>query len=423
MRGLEGLQRDARSLLDVARSAADPGPAVSRAFPADLGGACCLFAAGKAAAPMLGAAVRRARELGVSVSGVFAACAEEASAQVRAMVDGLGVPCEVRGCDHPLPTRRSVSAAQGVLAWLDGLPAGVTLVVLLSGGASAYLAMPGVGIDRYAQLTAALQGAGATIREINAVRRHLEPGVKGGGLLRACKGRGVVQLVLSDVVGDRPEDIGSGPFVADPSTVVDAANVLEKYGLADAELLEALSETVKADDAITGNVATRIVANNASVVEAVASAAALMGYAVKARTCVEGEAREAGRLLLGEHRGVGCCTVFGGEWTVDTRGGESPTGVGGPSQELALSVVAARSCGERGDAWALLVYSTDGRDGPTEASGAIVDTFTAERARAIGLDCASALRRHDSFGACERLGVLLPRGQGTNLNHIAVLLS
>jgi len=332
--------------------------------------------------------------------------------------------------DHPLPMARNVEAARAVDTLARRVRPGERVILLISGGGSAHLTMPAgaITLDELAAVTRALQRAGAPIKDLNAVRKHAER-LKGGRLAAMMSGVDVRVFVLSDVMGDRLDAIASGPAAADPTTYGDALEVLERFGAAGVSpgVTEHLrrgaagleEETPKPGDPRLAGVKSVIIASNATAVDAAARAAAELGFRVmEQRTGVEGPSAEAGRQLAAELRrldseGAGpCAVVVGGETTVDAAGSD---GLGGPSQELALA--AAMDLPGRG---AVLAFSTDGVDGPTDAAGAVVTGCAVARALEHGVDLARALARHDSYTALGAIGALVRTGPtGTNVNHIA----
>jgi hydroxypyruvate reductase len=328
---------------------------------------------------------------------------------------------------HPVPDGSSVRAAEALLAL--GREAGerTLFLGLTSGGGSALLCAPAPGLtlaDKQAA-TGLLLACGAEIREINAVRRHLSA-IKGGRLAAALAPATVVNLLLSDVLGDDPAAIASGITAPDPSTFGEALAVLDRYGLRAAvpasvrRHLEAgrrgeVRETPKPGEPVFGKVRNLILGSNRLAVEAAGAAARGLGYAVHLLPePVTGEAREAaGRLLEWAARlPAPACLIGGGETTVTLRG----PGRGGRNQELAL---AALALGERDPdrlrGLTLLSAGTDGNDGPTDAAGAFADAGILARARSLGLSPAAFLERNDSYAFFAQAGGHLVTGP-TNTN-------
>ena len=421
--------------------AADPGLALERAWDEELipDGPVTLLAVGKASVAMARVGLER---LADRVRGGCVVCPREHEARARALV--AGTPLDVYGADHPLPTERNVRAGAGVAALARGAPGPV--VVLLSGGGSAYLTGPAAGIELggLSALTDALLRSGAAIAELNAVRKHLET-LKGGRLAVLVAGgagqdgrpRELASFVLSDVLGDPLDAIASGPTAADPTTFGEALDVVETRGVggvcpAATERLRRgargeIEETPKPGDARLERVVNRVIANNAGAARAAADALGSMGHAVRGsghgpELMKQGEAAEVGRELarsvLGAQGEGKAAVVLGGETTVSV--GDAG-GVGGRNQELALAGAVELGKLDGGARCAVVSIATDGIDGPTDAAGAACDGGLIARARAAGVDLEGALSRHDSHTALDRLGVLLRTGpSGTNVNDVMV---
>jgi hydroxypyruvate reductase len=393
------------------------------------GGRVALVALGKAAVRMARAAegvlkARLDRGLAVDTS------ASVPLARTRVMLAG-----------HPVPDERGLAAADAVEALAGSLGPRDLLLVLLSGGASALLPAPvaGVSLADKAALTRELLRAGATIGEINTVRKHLSR-LKGGGLVRAAGRAQVAGLVLSDVVGDDLSTIASGPTVPDPTTYADALELLRRRGLlaqappAVREHLQAglrgeRPETPKPGDRIFRRVATTLVGSNRLSVEAAARAARRQGLRpVVLTTRLEGEAREAGRVLVavlrecvdsGRPGSPPVCLLAGGETTVTVRG----PGQGGRNQELALA--AAVPLADFPVPAVVAALATDGIDGVGGAAGGVADDQTLRRAEQIGLAPAPVfLEANDSRAFLGPLGDLIVTGPtGTNVVDLTVLLA
>jgi len=400
-----------------------------------------LVAVGKAAAAMAASAEAI---LGERVAGgmIIAPTGTDAASR-RAMVLHAG---------HPLPDPAGLMATRAVLRLLEGTSARDVVLVLLSGGASAMLEQPAgrrMPLVDIAVATSALLSSGATIDEINAVRKHVSA-VKGGQLVRAAAPARVVTLVLSDVASGRLDTVGSGPTAPDPTTFADAARVITARGLWGAmpasigEHLRAgmagdVPETPKPGDPLFAGTILRTVGDNAGAAEAAAERAIALGYATNILTTrLEGESREAGRFLAAIGREIAldgrplhapACLVVGGETTVTLR---RLGGSGGRNRELALAAALALADvgggdgeGSRGsgDPILLAALGTDGADAGADAAGAIVDGTTVARAAAAGLDAAGALERHDSGPFFAALGDALITGPtGTNVRDLVVVL-
>ncbi len=340
---------------------------------------------------------------------------------------------------HPIPDRRGLQAAQRLSQVLQSAADEDLLVCLLSGGGSALLTLPleGLSLEDLQALTALLLASGATIHEINCVRKHLER-LKGGRLAQLAARAHLVSLILSDVVGDPLEVIASGPTTPDPTTFDDAWAVLERYGLleqAPRRVIQVLKsgrsgkipETPKPGEAFFERVQNVIVANNYLAAQAALRQAQVEGFhSLLLTTFLQGEARQAGRFLAAVARQITtygqplprpACLVAGGETTVTLQG----DGRGGRNQELALAAVQDL---EGLPDIALVTLATDGGDGPTEAAGAAVSGETMARARAMGLHPQNFLKRNDSYHFFKHLGDLLITGPtGTNVNDLALVLA
>lgn len=340
---------------------------------------------------------------------------------------------EQRTGGHPLPDRQSVAAGERLEAWLrelGELPP-QPLLVLISGGASACVELPALGLtlDDLAATQRALLGSGLPIQTVNAVRKHLSR-LKGGGALKATAGRlpRVLVLLLSDVPGDDPSAIASGPFTADPTTFAEALAAVK--GLAVPESVRRhlaagargeIPETLKPGDPSLERVETVLLGSVRTAVAAAMAEARRHGFqAVEGG--LEGEAARAGRDLVarGREMGTGVALVLGGETTVTLSG---PAGSGGRNQELALAA-ARELAGSPAGNELVFTLATDGEDGPTRSAGATVDGTAWEAIRRAGIDPEAALSRHDSRTALAAVpGVLLETGPtGTNAGDLAVYL-
>jgi glycerate 2-kinase len=327
---------------------------------------------------------------------------------------------------HPVPDRNSVRGAQAIADLARQATARDLIVCLISGGGSALLTLPveGLDLDDLQELTDALLRSGATINELNTVRKHWSS-FKGGNLARLAAPAAVVTLVLSDVVGDPLDVIASGPTVPDPTTTVDAQEILDRYSIWPGRPVP-FQETPKPGDAVFERVHHVIVGSNRQAAVAALERARQLGFnGLLLSTYVEGEAREVARVAAALAKGVRsygdpipapACLVWGGETTVTIRG----DGKGGRNQELALAAALAL------EGWPgvmLVPLATDGTDGPTDAAGALVTGETVARARALGLDPLAALMANDSYTFFDELGDLIRTGPtGTNVNDLLFLL-
>jgi len=346
-------------------------------------------------------------------------------------------PVEILEAGHPLPDQRGIDGTQKIMDLMKDITAEDLVLVLISGGGSALLTSPvaGVALDDLRILTDQLLACGATIHEINTLRKHLDL-VKGGGLARLASPAAVITLILSDVVGNLLDVIASGPTVPDPSTFYDAIQVLVKYGLLEKvpssirKHLEKgdrgeVGETPKGGDRVFANVRNILVGSNQQAAEAAIAQARKEGFRAQLlTTTLEGEAREKGAWLGGIARRIAltghplcppACLVAGGETTVTLKG----DGRGGRNQEMALAAVKEMAGLEN----ALLVtLATDGGDGPTDAAGAVVTGETMPIAEAASLDPEFFLSQNNSYAFFDTLGDLLrPGPTQTNVNDLAFL--
>jgi len=354
--------------------------------------------------------------------------------------------CEILEAGHPIPDERGFQATRRIKEILTSAQEDDLVVCLISGGGSALMTSPadGLGLDDLQALTSALLACGANINEINALRKHLDT-IKGGGIARLAAPATVVTLILSDVVGDPLDVIASGPTVPDTSTFETAYQVLNRYRIMD-KVPEPivrhlkrgrsgdLAETPKPGDHIFSRVQNTVIGSNRQAALAALEQAQQEGFhSMLLTTYLQGEARQAGRILASVARQIDAsgqplprpaCIVAGGETTVtlsSSHKGTGEHGLGGRNQELALSTV--------GDlaglaSIALVTLATDGGDGPTDAAGAVVTGKTWDKARQAGLDPAEFLSRNDSYHFFEPLGDLLKPGPTqTNVNDLAFIFA
>jgi glycerate 2-kinase len=318
---------------------------------------------------------------------------------------------------HPVPDNRSLDAGEAVLEYARQLPEDATVLCLISGGGSALVEalMPDITLDDLQAVTKALLEGGAPIEELNAVRSRLSR-IKGGGLLQLLGGNRVVNLIVSDVLGDNFQVIASGPTVA-PHTETPAEEILSDYGL-DVSLSPVASEEWRSP------MCTQIIANLPLAIEAAAERAGELGLRPVVLTSqLEGEASEVGRVLARILKGwkdqrsplsKGDCVIAGGETTVTVRG----SGVGGRNTECALAMAIELSSVEHLTVGCL---ATDGDDGETASAGAIVDGATIS---ADGLRRArEALEENDSYGYLSETGATwAPGATGTNVNDLLIAI-
>ena len=427
------LREDARACLDAAVSAVDPTRLVTEVFerhPETLPGTdpVHVVAVGKAAAAMARAACGI---LGPRVAGgvVIAPTDPEmpTPGNLRAFRGG-----------HPVPTDGSERGARAVARLVDRLGADDWLLCLISGGGSALMTLPpsGVSLHDVRETTDLLLRAGATIDELNCVRKHLDR-LKGGRLAQIAAPARVLALILSDVLGDRPDVIASGPLSPDPTKFSDALAIVDRHQARDRiptsalEYLEAgaqggVPESPGPEAPYFDDVDVRIVGSNRLAAHAALQEAECRGYRTRLlTTTLSGEASQVGRMLaargLDIRGGRGpitppACLIASGETTVHVRG----AGKGGRNQELVLG--AALALHGRGP---LLLASlgTDGIDGASHAAGAFADQTTIARAEALGLDAAAVLTANDSTPFFEALDDLIVTGPtGTNVMDVQVVL-
>jgi hydroxypyruvate reductase len=341
----------------------------------------------------------------------------------------------IREAAHPVPDERGVVSTSDLLQIVFEAGEDDLVLCLISGGGSALLTQPaeGITLEDAQVVTELLLKSGASINELNAVRKHLSA-VSGGQLARMAAPAKVLSLILSDVVGSPLDVIASGPTVPDPTSYSYALAILDRYDImklvppmALSRLRAGLSglfpETPKPGDPIFQNVTNVLVASNVQAVEAAGESARAHGFnTMIVSTYLEGEAREVGRVLAGMAREIvqygrplqpPACLLFGGETTVTVRG----KGIGGRNSELALSAaIHLRGLGQRALVASL---ATDGGDGASPGAGGIVDGTTIDRGARLGLDAQASLANNDSYTYLSQVRDALVTGPtGTNVNDI-----
>lgn len=409
-----------RAMFDAAIAAAQPARCVPSHLPAKPSGRLIVIGSGKASAAM-------AKAVEDHWSG-------DLSGFVVTRY-GYAVPCkriEIFESAHPVPDARSFEGAQRMLATVRGLTSDDLVLCLMSGGASSLLVAPiqGLTLEDKRLVNRALLNCGASIGEMNCVRRHLSA-VKGGRLAVACYPAKVITLVISDVPGDEPRDIGSGPTIGDPTTCADALAVLKRYQLELAEhIVEVLrsgrGESVKPGDPRLAGNEVHCIATPQMALRAAAGVAQNAGMAVHILSDrLEGEARDVAKVVAaialqvaryGEPFDAPCILLSGGETTVTIRG----KGRGGRNVEFLLSLAIALD-GHAGIY--ALAGDTDGVDGIEEIAGAYVVPDTLRRAFAHGTRPRDSLANNDAHGFFEALGDSIVTGPTlTNVNDFRAVL-
>jgi glycerate 2-kinase len=412
------LRRDARSIFREALQAADPRAAVVhelRRTRLDRYRRIFVIGAGKASAAMAEAAES---VLGRRISGGLINTKHGHLARLRRI--GLNE------CGHPVPDTDGVRGARQIFDIAASAERGDLVICLISGGASALTPLPAPGVTLAAkqETTRSLLACGATIHEINAVRKHLST-FKGGQLARAAFPADVLSLILSDVIGDPIDVIGSGPTAPDSSTLADARAVLRKYGIRDVIPANAV-ETPKPDDPLFRHVRNVIVGSNRLALDAAARKARSLRYRpLVLSTVIEGETREVAGVhaavarevvLSGRPVKAPACLISGGETTVTLHG----NGLGGRNQEFVLAAAIALN---RAAGTVVFSAGTDGTDGPTDAAGAIAGPTTLTRAHVAGLDAVRSLASNDSYPFFDTLHDLVKTGPtGTNVMDVRLIL-
>ncbi len=415
-----------RRMFDAAVASAQPSLAIPRYLPdlSQVRGRILVIGAGKASAAMAQAVEEAWRGRGLE--------------RVEGLVVtryGYAAPCErieIVEAAHPVPDAAGEAVAKRLLGFVGGLSPDDLVLCLISGGGSALLplAAPGLTLADKQAINRALLASGATITEMNCLRRHLSA-IKGGRLAAACHPARVVTLLISDVPGDRPIDIASGPTVADPTTCDDALAIVRRFGIdlppVARDILESgRGESLKPGDPRLASAQTHIIAAPQIALDAAAAVARDAGYAAHVLgDSIEGEARDVGKVLAGIALQVAdrgqpftppCVLLSGGETTVTLRG----KGRGGRNVECLLSTVIALDGHAR--VWGL-AGDTDGVDGAEDIAGGLVDPTTLRRAWAAGLRPKDQLADNNGHGFFQALGDSLVTGPTrTNVNDFRALL-
>ena len=353
----------------------------------------------------------------------------------------LDYPANVKvyAAAHPIPDERGVSATQRITALLAQAGNDDLVLLLVSGGGSALLTAPAEGITLHdlQRLTEVLLASGATINDLNTLRKHIDL-VKGGGLARAAYPARLIALILSDVVGDPIDVIASGPTTPDPTTFSQCLQIIEKYSIATkipkriSALLTAgmagkIIETPKPGDMLFNRASNLVIGNNLLAAEAACERAKQAGLnSFLLTTHLQGEAKQAGQFIAAIAKQIAvqnqpikrpACMVIGGETTVTVTG----DGLGGRNQELALAAVTP--CAGLQD-MAIVALASDGEDGPTDAAGAVVTGSSFAEAAELGLAPTDYLRRNDAYHFFKALGDLIITGPtNTNVNDLIFIFA
>ena len=441
VRSLKQQRLDARIIFEASLAAADPILLVRRSLQLD--GAILqagkrlydlarysnlyVVGAGKAAAKMARA--------------VEALLGERIAGGIVIVKHGHSIPLKklkIVEAGHPIPDPAGIKATEAIIRLLRRTQKNDLILCLVSGGASALLSCPVVGLSLQdkQRTTQALLNCGARIQEVNAIRKHIS-GIKGGRLAELAYPSTVLSLILSDVIDDSMDNIGSGPTAPDSSTFADCLSIIDRYGVGDMIPLAVttflkkgaageIADTPKADNPIFQQVQNLLIGNNQLALVAAKEKAQALGYnTLILSSSVEGEARRvaidhvvSARDVLSSSSPVRppACIISGGETTVTIRG----AGLGGRNQEFALAA-ALEIDGLNGIV--VLSGGTDGTDGPTDAAGGIVDGTTVQRARDQGLNARSYLERNDSYPLLKAVGdLLITRPTLTNVMDLRLIL-
>jgi glycerate-2-kinase len=338
----------------------------------------------------------------------------------------------------PWPTANGVRGTGTMVDIMRSLGPDDLAICLLSGGGSAMMPAPAAGVPLSAkkEVTKLLSRRGATIEDLNCVRKHLSK-VKGGRLAQARGPGALVSLIISDVVGDRLDIIASGPTVPDKTTYKDALSVLNKFEVSDEaphQVMDHIARGVRGEveetpDQLPGTVANLVIGSNSAALSGAEKEARRLGYnVINLGSCVEGEAGEIGKALAGLARGIKdcgrpvagpACVLWGGETTVSD---VEPRGKGGRNQEMVLSALDHLSVAGM-DGVLIFSASTDGEDGPTDAAGGFADQSALNVCRSCGLDPRRFLKASNSYRFLDRVGAhFKPGPTGTNVMDISIVL-
>lgn len=406
-----------RRLFDAAIEAAGPAHCLPPCLPPPPHGRTLVLGAGKASAAMAQALEQHWQG---ALSGLVVT------------QYGHSVPCEgiaIVEAAHPVPDEAGLAAARQMLELTNGLTADDLVICLFSGGGSALLPLPldGLTLQDKQGVTSALLRSGATIREINCVRRHLSA-IKGGRLAVACQPAQVLTLLISDVPGDDPMDIASGPTVGDPTTCEEALEILRRYRVDVTDCVQGIlqsgrGETLKPDDPLLARSTVKIIATPQMALQKAADTARQAGVMpLILGDAIEGEAREVGKAMAGGALHVAsthqlpCVLLSGGETTVVVSG----QGRGGRNVEFLLAL--GLELGGHPGIYAL-AGDTDGMDGTEPIAGALLYPDSLARANALGLQARASLHDNDAHGFFSTLGDSVVTGPTlTNVNDFRAIL-
>lgn len=437
---LERLRRDALSVFRAGLEAASPENAIKRALSLEdgvLSIGTIRFDLRELSGVVLLGGGKASRGMGLALWRLLADRVQQGVLSVPYGQGGILEGLHILEASHPLPDDRGVDNTRRLIRAAAETPESHLILFLISGGASSLLVHPpeGVALEDLVEMNRALLSCGAEIGEMNTVRRHVSE-VKGGRLALSTYPTPFVTLIISDVPGDDPSDVGSGPSVPDATTYLDAQGVIEKYSLGDQipqSILEYVRSGVSGDlaenpdrgDPAFSNSEAVVIANSAGSVRAACAKAEEMGYnSLLLPDPVTGDTEESAlrHIEVAKHvlRGDGpvnppACIVSGGETTVRVKG----SGRGGRNQEFGLHA----AIGIEGEPVVVLSADTDGADGSTDAAGAICDGQTLMRARKKRMAPASYLYNNDTYRFFQRLGDLVKTGPtGTNVMDLHVVM-
>ena len=440
--GSAGRRADALNIFESALKAADPGQCISRALSlqdGELRICGSSYALERISRLIVVGAGKATPAMASAVEGILGARISAGAVNTKY---GHALPLDhiaTTECGHPFPDEAGVAGSERMLSLIQGLDENALVIGLFSGGGSALMPAPaeGISLAEKQEATRALLACGATIDEINTIRKHLSR-AKGGLLARRATPARIVSLLLSDVVGDPLDTIASGPTCPDSTSFGDCLDILDRYRLrpmlpaAVLRRLEAgarneVEDTPKVGDSCFARSRNHLIGNNLLAIESAVRTARALGYnTLVLSTRIQGEAREVAAVHAAIAQEVTtssqpvpppACVISGGETTVTLSG----RGKGGRSQELALAAALRLENWER---ITLLSAGTDGSDGPTDAAGAIVDGTTADRARQLGLSPAAYLADNDSYHFFKALGDLVITGPtNTNVMDLQIILA